>query len=448
MEKEKTEWLPAKAWNDSWEEKTGTDALADWLKKAARPVYWPPDRRQVRRELRDHIDERVEGLQNRGLSLGDARRETLKRMGDPAEVGALLRQVHKPWLGWALSLVRIAVVLLLVVGIIGLVGNGLRFRTGGQMMRDVGYGTGTEKYGNNTVTKTVIMERPWHCDEELQYGSFTVRCEDVVFRCVQSETEGYETSCSAGLETAVLLRFTAAPWVRLPDHLYGVTALSITEDGTEYPCYYVDGIDRGSWIRPWAEVRKVSVPSRPDADRLEIRLNYAGEEQTLHVSLDAWEARNLDALPDELRGTTDYVWSRKQLNGYRYLHVEKRFGARSKTSGETLVSVFQAALSQYEKDGTKGYLMDCTMIFRGDTMLLPLSPTWLEERLQIIDCSEGSDGVPVEYTVYKTALCRDLCYCRVVWESTGSAQQFELRYQQDPKEAACVLKLKPEVAEP
>ena len=79
MEKEKTEWLPAAAWNDSWEEKTGVDALADWLKKATRPLYWPPDRRQVRRELRDHVDERVEGLQNRGLSLGDARRETLKR---------------------------------------------------------------------------------------------------------------------------------------------------------------------------------------------------------------------------------------------------------------------------------------------------------------------------------------------------------------------------------
>ena len=447
MEKEKTEWLPAKAWNDSWEEKTGTDALADWLKKAARPVYWPPDRRQVRRELRDHIDERVEGLQNRGLSLGDARRETLKRMGDPEEVGALLRQVHQPWLGWALSLVRIAVVLLLVVGIIGLVGNGLRFRTGGQMMRDLGYGTGTEKYGNNTVTKTVIMERPWHCDEELQYGPFTVRCEDVLYRWVQKKQDG---NYSADMEAVVLLRFTAAPWVRLPDHLYGVTALSITEDGTEYPCYYVDGIDRGSWIRPWATVLAVNVNPCSDAERLEIHLNYAGEEQTLHITLDDWESRNVDALPDTIQGTTELMWSQKRPAGYNYMHVMKQFSAETGKSGETQLSVYRAALNDYEKISERrwGYLMDCTLVFRGDTMQLPMFSNWPRERLQIIDCSEGSDGAPVKYTVHKIAQCRDLCYCRVVWETTRNAQQFELRYQQGTEEEACVLELKPEEDEP
>lgn len=441
MAGEKKEWLPASAWNVTWEKKSGVDAMLSWLKRASKPLYFPPDRRRVRRELQDHIDERVEGLQSRGLSLGDARRETLKRMGDPEEVGALLRQVHKPGLGWALRLARIVTVVLLLIAVFQLLfgENRLPFMTESQIMNKLGLATGK---GNDTVTRAVIMERPGHCDEEIRFGSFTVSCQDVICRCVQLVETGAHHPTE--LQAVVLLRFTAAPWVRLPRLINGIS-LSVKANGKYTHDIAISAVEEAVKVRPWAEVQSVRFYCPYDADQLEICLGFAGEEQKFHISLDDWEARDVEALSDTLQGSTDWLWSLKELSGFNYKHVARQFSAKTGKSGETQLSVYRAALNNYEmiSERRRGYLMDCTLIFRGDTMLLPMVSGWLQERLQIIDRSAGPDAAPVQYTVVRTALCRDLFYCRVVWEASYNAQ-YELQYRQSPEEEACVLVLSPE----
>lgn len=99
------------------EEKSGLDLFAGWLSQAAKPVYFPPDRRAVEAELVEHFEERVEGFTTHGMGSVEAMRSAVERLGDPRQTGALLRKVHKPWLGWLLRTARVLLVLLVLLGL-------------------------------------------------------------------------------------------------------------------------------------------------------------------------------------------------------------------------------------------------------------------------------------------------------------------------------------------
>ncbi len=121
------------------EEKSGLDLFACWLSQAAKPVYFPPDRRTVEAELVEHFEERVEGFTTHGMGSVEAMRSAVERLGDPRQTGALLQKVHKPWLGWLLRTARVLLVLLVVLGL----------------------------YRSSELKKRV--EEKWQAREELQY---------------------------------------------------------------------------------------------------------------------------------------------------------------------------------------------------------------------------------------------------------------------------------------
>lgn len=83
----------------------------EWLDTAVAKIRFGPDRRAVRRELSDHLEDMREAA---GLE-GDA---VLEAMGDPAGIAAELGRLHRPWWGylWRTS----QVVLLLTVIVCGL----------------------------------------------------------------------------------------------------------------------------------------------------------------------------------------------------------------------------------------------------------------------------------------------------------------------------------------
>ena len=73
-----------------------------WLDKATAGIRFGPDRKEVRRELEEHLEDKALDLQRifPDLTAEEAKERAASEMGDPAEIGKELAKVHKPWLGY------------------------------------------------------------------------------------------------------------------------------------------------------------------------------------------------------------------------------------------------------------------------------------------------------------------------------------------------------------
>ena len=64
----------------------------EWIEMVLREIRFAPDRRKIRQELLEHMEDRLEEYEDE--------QRVLESMGDPTEVGRELNLQHKPWLGW------------------------------------------------------------------------------------------------------------------------------------------------------------------------------------------------------------------------------------------------------------------------------------------------------------------------------------------------------------
>ena len=87
-----------------------------WLELATLHISFGPDRRAVRRELEEHLEDKALDLQRifPELTEKEARERAAADMGDPVAIGKELAQLHRPWLGyvWRCSQVVLAGALL------------------------------------------------------------------------------------------------------------------------------------------------------------------------------------------------------------------------------------------------------------------------------------------------------------------------------------------------
>ena len=88
-----------------------------WLDTATGKIRFAPDRAAVRRELRDHLEDRMEAGRAKGLSPYEAESAATAAMGDPVALAEELGRIHSPWWGrlWRLSQWALAIVLLATV---------------------------------------------------------------------------------------------------------------------------------------------------------------------------------------------------------------------------------------------------------------------------------------------------------------------------------------------
>ena len=86
-----------------------------WLDTAVKKIRFGPDRAAVRAELSAHLEDKTLDLQRifPDMTREEAQERAVSDMGDPAEIGAELAKVHKPWLGylWRASQVLLGVAL-------------------------------------------------------------------------------------------------------------------------------------------------------------------------------------------------------------------------------------------------------------------------------------------------------------------------------------------------
>ena len=80
----------------------GRTSPAQWLELATLRVAFGPDRAAVRKELEEHIEDKALDLQRifPDMTWEEAQERAVSDMGDPAEIGAELARIHRPWLGY------------------------------------------------------------------------------------------------------------------------------------------------------------------------------------------------------------------------------------------------------------------------------------------------------------------------------------------------------------
>lgn len=515
---EKREWLPAsewkgaaeeKAWAQPWLDPMGrdqrppeergepidpdnprtypkelTDSLEDtlsvydglerfqlWLKRATASLYYPPDRKRVKQEFTEHFEERVEGLTERGMSLGDAQKKAVELLGSPEETGELLRLVHKPWLGWVLRLLRVSLAALVILVSVNLIQGteNLRFLTRHQVLQAFELADKTREDGTK-IQITTIAERPWTAGGDIQFGAFTVSCEDVIYRYQRREWlyEDSQIDPEYEEEIDVLLRFTGAPWDKLPRDFEEYVRI-VDDNGTVYDTSDYDYIVNHTRpihvyderVLPWASVECIridrSVGFPDDAKRLDIFLGKGDSAQKISVWLGDWELRDLDALPREDEADTSR-WE-MYMNSSLIEGMERgAFVPTAEQKNGVELSVLSSALEAYPEDPAgpvepdpkdpstiyHGEVAECVLTVRGDMALQPLSYVMMEQRLRIVDPAQGPDATAIPCAVWKIDVCRDFSVWVVYWRTTPGTKEYELQYWPTQEKPAGTLTLKVE----
>ena len=82
--------------------KTTLGPVIEWLYKATAGIRFKPDRKAVRAELEEHLEDKALDLQRifPEMTAKEARERAAADMGDPVEIGTELAQLHRPWLGY------------------------------------------------------------------------------------------------------------------------------------------------------------------------------------------------------------------------------------------------------------------------------------------------------------------------------------------------------------
>lgn len=71
-----------------------------WLDKATAKVHFPPDRRQVRQELSNHIEDLREHYIEIGMDTEAAEAAAVEAMGKPEDIAEDLGRIHRAWPGY------------------------------------------------------------------------------------------------------------------------------------------------------------------------------------------------------------------------------------------------------------------------------------------------------------------------------------------------------------
>ena len=101
--------------------------LTKWCTEAVTKIKYPPDRRAVYDELRQHMDDRCEDFLEQGLSKEEAVDKVVNVMGDPHELAVQLAAIHRPFWGFACSITKGLMRIMAIVALISILITGYRF---------------------------------------------------------------------------------------------------------------------------------------------------------------------------------------------------------------------------------------------------------------------------------------------------------------------------------
>lgn len=95
--------------------------LDNWCIGAVDKIKYPPDRKAVQKELRQHLDDRCEDFLAQGMTEEEAIRKTLETMGDYDQIADQLAAIHRPFWGFAYSISKWLLIIIAAVMVIHLI---------------------------------------------------------------------------------------------------------------------------------------------------------------------------------------------------------------------------------------------------------------------------------------------------------------------------------------
>lgn len=161
--------------------------IASWLKTATGKIRFRQDRIAVQDELRQHMEEKWEDLREQGIPEKEIDQRILKDMGSAEELAPLLAEIHKPHLGYTLTVLKWITALLIVASLIavGNAGGGSMFQSDSEWLNDTTKGD---------------FQRVFY-DEPAQ----SFRCEDYILQ-IQKVALWTTTSTQYYYESAIYLQ--------------------------------------------------------------------------------------------------------------------------------------------------------------------------------------------------------------------------------------------------
>lgn len=196
--------------------------FAKWCDKVVAHIYHTPDRERVRQELMWHLEDAAEALAEQGLSDEEVSEKALEAMGDPRQLGLLLRRVYKPWLsyaGWAAMALTAILAIVLLFSVHGDQLWGIRQEIQHLFRPEVNYENYYEHYAANMYTdengNTVEIVEPPPLVAEVKPGG-EVRCGVYTFQV----TNGWITESDDGYELYLVFSFSSPKFWTGPPAAY------------------------------------------------------------------------------------------------------------------------------------------------------------------------------------------------------------------------------------
>lgn len=91
-----------------------------FIKEILSYIKFPFDRDDIKKELEDHILDKMECYDSRGIDKVTAEELTLRDMGNPKEIGIALNKEHNFILGWIYKITNVLVTISLIITIFSL----------------------------------------------------------------------------------------------------------------------------------------------------------------------------------------------------------------------------------------------------------------------------------------------------------------------------------------
>lgn len=85
----------------------------EYLTLLTKEIHFFYDRKNIKKEFSDHLDDSIADLLAEGLSKDEAEKQAVIQMGNPSSIGKQLNQLHHPFIGWLWWLSEKAVLILL-----------------------------------------------------------------------------------------------------------------------------------------------------------------------------------------------------------------------------------------------------------------------------------------------------------------------------------------------
>ena len=425
------------------------DGFPAWFEKLGGGLRFPGKTRRIEKELRGHYEQSIQSLEEEGMRFQEANSLALARMGEPRQMGALLRRTHRPVLSLCLLLARPVMLALLAVVLLAVLrgeADNLRLLTPTQV-RERLYLPG---YGENASSYRLLAEREGSCDQKIRIGPYRIDLEEASFQLL-SVTQ-YQGAISDSMEHYgyLLLGFKGLPWYDVRSFLNTGTITVMDSDGNTINQRY------GPWCltaAPGYNIVEVNISWLSDeAQWLDVCLAYGDRREKLRVDLEPWRVR-----PEKLKPLDKEAYRVQVLS-----KAEKAWTYPCSTTPELLsereaepvsagtepleLGVCWAKETQYREDPERvaaktreqereedplipqeGTVMECVLALRADPAEFPTSKSEFLERLRISDPVSGRE-CEAHFGFTAPEWYADAWLARLYWDAVPGADSYRIEY--------------------